>query len=97
MCYCVATEYYLTPSLSQDKLEDMKKKTIVGLRELRENIETYISRVEKGDSFVVVRKSKPVFKISPLDDDSSGLWEPVINFTKIKKGGVAIADLLSRL
>ena len=87
---------HLTPSLSLDKLEDMKKKTIVGLKELRENIETYISRVEKGDSFVVVRKSKPVFKISPFDDDAD-LWEPVVDFTKIKKGGVAIADLLSRL
>ena len=36
---------YLTPSLSKDKLEDMKKKTIVGLKELRENIDNYISRV----------------------------------------------------
>jgi len=89
-------QYYLTPSLSEDKLEDMKKKTIVGLKELRENIETYISKVEKGDSFIVVRKSKPVFKISPLEDDAD-LWEPVVDFTRIKKGGVAIADLLSRL
>jgi antitoxin (DNA-binding transcriptional repressor) of toxin-antitoxin stability system len=89
-------EHYLTPSLSKDKLDDMKKKTIVGLKELRENIEAYISRIEKGDSFIVVKKSKPVFKISPLDDDAE-LWEPVIDFTKIKKGGVAIADLLSRL
>ena len=87
---------HLTPSLSLDKLEDMKKKTIVGLKELRENIEAYISLVEKGDSFIVVKKSKPVFKISPLEDDAE-LWEPVIDFTKIKKGGVAIADLLSRL
>jgi hypothetical protein len=44
----------------------------------------------------VVKKSKPVFKISPLDDDAE-LWESVIDFTRIKKGGVAIADLLSRL
>jgi len=93
----MAMKYHrLTSSLSKDKLDDMKKKTIVGLRELRENIEAYISRIEKGDSFIVVKKSKPVFKISPLDDDAE-LWEPVIDFTKIKKGGVAIADLLSRL
>ena len=37
--------------------------SIVGLKELRENIDSYISAVEKGRSFVVVRKSKPVFKI----------------------------------
>lgn len=74
----------------------MKNNTIVGLKELRENIESYISKVKEGDSFIVVRKSKPVFKISPLEEDAS-LWEPVIDFTRIKKGGVAIADLLSRL
>ena len=74
----------------------MKNNTIVGLKELRENLETYISKVKKGDSFIVVRKSKPVFRISPMEDDAS-LWESVIDFTKIKKGGVSIKDLLSRL
>ena len=74
----------------------MKNNTIVGLKELRENIETYISEIEKGNSFLVVKKSKPVFRISPPEDDAD-LWEPVVDFTKIKKGGVPIADLLSRL
>jgi len=74
----------------------MENNTIVGLKELRENIETYISKVKEGSSFVVVKKSKPVFRISPLEDDTA-LWEPVIDFTKLKKGGVSIANLLSRL
>jgi prevent-host-death family protein len=72
------------------------KNTIVGLKELRENIEKYISQVEKGGSFTVVRKSKPVFKISPLGDDDDA-WESIVDFTKIKKGGMPIADLLSRI
>jgi prevent-host-death family protein len=74
----------------------MKNNAIVGLKELRENIEAYISRVEKGDSFIVVKKSKPVFRISSPEEDPS-LWEPVIDFTKIKKGGVSITDLIARL
>jgi len=74
----------------------MKSKAIVGLKELRENIEAYISRVQEGDSFIVVKKSKPVFRISSPDDDSD-LWESVVDFTKIKKGGVPLADLISRL
>lgn len=73
------------------------KNTIVGLKELRENIEKYISQIEKGESFTVVRKSKPVFKISPLGDEDNDAWEPVIDFTRIKKGGIPIADLLSRI
>ena len=72
------------------------KTSIVGLKELRENIEEYISQVSKGKSFVVVRRSQPVFKISSPEEDN-GEGESVIDFTRIKKGGVAINDLLSRL
>lgn len=69
---------------------------IIGLKELRENTETYIKAVEeKGDSFVVVRRSKPVFKISSVTEE--GRWETVVDFTKIKKGGIKIDDVLSRL
>lgn len=76
----------------------MKNSTnsIVGLKELRENINNYINAVERGKSFIVVRKSKPVFKISSLSE-ADELWEPLIDFTKIKKGGVEISKLLSRL
>ncbi|MEK7565238.1 MAG: type II toxin-antitoxin system prevent-host-death family antitoxin [Patescibacteria group bacterium] len=72
------------------------KNSIIGLKELRENTEVYVTQVKKGKSFVVVRKSKPVFKISPVTDEDS-LWETVIDFTRIKKGGVAIEDIISRL
>ena len=58
--------------------------SIVGLKELRENIDTYINAVEKGRSFVVVRKSRPVFKISS-PQEANDLWEPLIDFTKIRK------------
>lgn len=73
----------------------MENNQTVGLKELRENIDTYIRKVKEGRSFVVMRKSKPVFRISSPEEED--LWQPVIDFTKIKKGGVAIADLLKRL
>ncbi len=69
---------------------------IIGLKKLRQNIEKYIAKVKKGESFVVVKRSRPVFKISsPFDDN--GLWENVVDFTKIKKEGVRIEELLFRL
>ena len=74
------------------------KNSIVGLKELRENMDSYISQVKKGRSFVVVRKSKPVFKLTPLDMwGDEGIWEKVVDFTKIKKGGVLLADVLSKV
>lgn len=68
---------------------------LIGLKELREDVNTYISEVKKGRSFIVLRRSKPVFKISPPDAEE--LWETVIDFTKVKKGGVPLNELLSRL
>ncbi|MBI2051473.1 type II toxin-antitoxin system prevent-host-death family antitoxin [Candidatus Roizmanbacteria bacterium] len=69
---------------------------IIGVKELRTHLEKYISQVEKGGSFTVVRRSKPVFKITPLSQEES-LWETVIDFTQIKKGGVPMSEVLSRL
>ncbi len=72
------------------------KNMLIGLKELRKNADTYISQIEKGRSFIVMRRSKPIFKISSPDDDSE-LWESVIDFTKIKKGGILLKALLSRI
>lgn len=72
------------------------KTQILGLKELRENMQKYASRVEKGESFIVVKKSKPLFKISSIDEDE-GLWETVIDFTKINKNGVDAKRVLREL
>ena len=69
--------------------------SIIGLKDLRQNMESYIKRIKKGDSFIVMKKSQPVFKITPFEQDEN--WESVVDFTKIKKGGVNIQEILSRL
>lgn len=71
-------------------------KNIIGFKELRNNADKYISQIKKGKSFIVFKKSRPIFKISPPLEDAE-LWERVIDFTKIKKGGVSISELLKRL
>jgi len=72
------------------------KTQILGLKELRENMQKYASLVRKGGSFIVVKKSKPLFKISAHDEDDE-LWETVIDFTKISKGGISARELIARL
>lgn len=68
--------------------------TIVGLKELRANMENYIKLVEKGEEVLVTRRAKPLFTLRPPVDEG---WEEVIDFTKLKKGGVRIEELLKRL
>lgn len=67
---------------------------IVGLKELRQNLEQYVHLVEQGKSILVVRRSKPLFRMAPVEEEE---WEEVIDFTTIKRGGVSIKELLSRL
>ncbi|MEK7560834.1 MAG: hypothetical protein AAB539_02655 [Patescibacteria group bacterium] len=46
---------------------------IIGLKELRERTERYITRIRRGESFLVVRRSRPVFKISPPEEEDRAL------------------------
>lgn len=77
-------------------MKAITQKRIVGLRELRENMEKYIREVEAGKTLTVVRRSNAVFRMSPVAEDES-LWEEVIDFSKVKRGGVRMEDVLSRL
>lgn len=69
-------------------------KNLIGLKELRQRVDYYTRQINRGESFVVMRKTKPLFRLSPIEDAN---WETVIDFTKIKKGGININDLLSRV
>lgn len=70
-------------------------KNIIGLKEFRQNATNYIAEIKKGKFFIVVKRSKPVFKISSPELEEE--WETIADFTEIKKGGVALNKLLSRL
>ncbi len=71
---------------------------IIGLKDLREHTGKYISQVAKGKSFTVVRRSKPVFKVVPVDEwGDEGVWESVVDFTKVKKSGVPIKEVIESL
>lgn len=79
----------------------MKKPMIIGLKELRENTETYIKHVQKGGSLIVMRRSAPIFKVVPPfeeeDDDDESEWETVVDFTKFREGGVPAKEVLKIL
>ena len=68
---------------------------LIALKDLRLNMDKYAAKVKAGASFIVLKQSKPLFKIVPIVDDER--WEVLADFTKIKKGGVDIDELLTRL
>jgi prevent-host-death family protein len=67
--------------------------TKVGLKEFRQDVGKYVEKAYRGE-VIVFRHSKPLFRVSPIDEEP---WEEVIDFTKMRRGGVDINDILARL
>ncbi len=74
--------------------------SIIGLKELREDVAKFARQVSRGRSFIVVKRSKPLFRIIPLEvdpvEDAKG-YKTLIDFTKIRKGGVPFEEVLAAL
>lgn len=68
---------------------------LIGLKDLRLNMNKYAAAVTAGRTFIVLKQNKPLFKISPVKDEEQ--WETVIDFTKIRKGGIDVDELLTYL
>jgi antitoxin (DNA-binding transcriptional repressor) of toxin-antitoxin stability system len=49
--------------------------TIIGLKELSQNAGRIAERVQKGEEFIVVKRSKPVFEIFAPSKDSTSKKE----------------------
>lgn len=61
-------------------------------------MEKYISEVEKGRSFVVVKKSKPAFKMVPVDEwGDEGVWKTLVDFSDMPGGGMPAEDFIKIL
>ncbi len=73
----------------------MKTSNTVSLKQLREEFPKYIEAVEKGQSFTVIKRSKPIFQIGPVADE--GQWQTIADFTEIDSKGVAVDDILKEL
>jgi prevent-host-death family protein len=67
----------------------------VSLKELREHFPDYIEAISRGQSFTVVKRSKPIFQIGPVSDE--GTWQTIADFTQIDQQGVSADDILAQL
>jgi pyruvate/2-oxoglutarate/acetoin dehydrogenase E1 component len=81
------------------KMKLRKAPKIIGFKDFRENSEKYIKLIKKGQTFTVVRKSEPVFKmISAVDEwGDEGVWETIIDFREIDPKGVPAEDVIKAI
>lgn len=71
----------------------MTTKNIIALKEFRLNAQKYIDASAKGHSFIVVKRSKPVFRIEPVEE----AWETIADFSTLKNGGIDANKVLTAL
>ena len=72
--------------------------TIIGFKDLRENADKYINAVGRGVEFTVVRRSKPIFKMVPVDEwGDEGNWETIADFRDKNGKGIEAGKLLKLL
>ena len=53
----------------------------------------YLVGQEEIDSFIVVKRSRPVFRIEPVEEK----WETIADFSSLPGGGISAKKLLAAL
>lgn len=75
----------------------------IAIKNFRNNISSIADKVAKGQEFIVLRHSKPAFRVVPVtvavevDDENydDGSWETVVDFTQGgKTSGMRPEDVL---
>lgn len=69
------------------------KSNIIAFKEFRLNAQKYIDAIENGASFMVVKRSRPVFRLEPILEK----WETVVDFTSVYPKGIPAKKLLQYL
>ncbi|NOS67387.1 MAG: hypothetical protein HOO67_03410 [Candidatus Peribacteraceae bacterium] len=68
----------------------------ISIKELRQNLSDIADQVEQGETFRVIRRSKPSFILMNIDVDTAEQgWETVVDFTDGgKRRGMPAKDVL---
>ncbi len=69
-------------------------KQLIPLKEFREDVAKFAKRVSRGEELIITKRSQPLFRICPVDEDG---WETVIDFTKFRKGGMPVSEVIKAL
>ncbi len=81
----------LLNKVSKVGIRKVKQEQIIGLKEFRLDVEKYSKKIAQGASFIVVKRSKPIFLISQVKEK----WETILDMHD--EGGVPIDDFITVL
>ena len=75
---------------------------IIGVKELRQNLDKYVLAIARGQSFTVVRRSKPIFSLQkPITYDEWGdpthEWDNGVDLRDSEGAGMPIETFLKYL
>ena len=70
-----------------------KKSNLIPFKEFRMNAQKYIDAIAKGESFVVIKRSRPIFRLEPVPE----IWETIVDFTSVYPKGIPAKKLLQYL
>ena len=69
-------------------------KNLITLKEFRQDVSKFAERVAKGETLIVTKRSRPLFRVGPVEEEG---WETVIDFTKFRKGGMPVDEVIKAL
>jgi antitoxin (DNA-binding transcriptional repressor) of toxin-antitoxin stability system len=71
---------------------------ILGIKELQLNLKRVADAAQKGESFTIVRDSKPVFRIEPIKDSGrTGTWEDALKALSFKGGDKDLSQRIDEI
>lgn len=72
---------------------------VVSIKEFRNNLSYFADMVDQGDTVIVIRRSVPAFKITPVESiEADDKWEELVDFTNGgKKKGISAKKLLKKM
>ena len=68
--------------------------TIISIRDFRQSLAAVADSVMKGETFTVMRRSRPAFVVKPFEGDDDLQWKTLIDFTEGGKREGIPADKL---
>jgi len=72
--------------------------TVISIKDFRQSLAAIADAIAGGETFTVMRRSRPAFVVRPFEEDEELQWKTAIDFTENgKKKGIPAKKLLKAM